>query len=46
MALINLKPAHAKALEEFAQAAPEVMADNALVDFDRSGSFLLYLFRQ
>lgn len=39
MALINLKPAHAKALEEFARAVPEVMASNAAVDFDRSGSY-------
>ncbi len=37
MALINLKPAHDKALEEFALAVPEGMANNALVDFDRSG---------
>ncbi len=40
MALINLIPAHKKAIKEFARAVPEDMAGNALVDFDQSGFFL------
>ncbi len=46
MSPINLKPAHAKAIEEFALAVPESesMSDNSLVEFDRSGLFKLYHF--
>ncbi|WP_347490938.1 DUF3786 domain-containing protein [Desulfoscipio sp. XC116] len=44
MALMNLKPAYAKAMKEFSRNTPEVMANNALVDFDQSGSFFVVPF--